>query len=240
MNGEEIKKFMNELMSSDKIIQGCKTFHEMEPRDIAYVLAREAVIKKPWDISCVLAGAKLIIITWNAVRYQRLSKIIKNALEKDIIDAYNKHKNDLLILEKERLVNLDFSKFEGKIRNIFSSFSSKKSIGFTGASKVLHILLPNLFMMWDERIRAVYHRVHLIKRHDTSDCYIEFLKQTQQIVKEILKNIGEEILWSKHLEFIDKGFVSTFLFQETILKMVDECNYMRIRKKQYFSFSCPL
>ncbi|MEM2613489.1 MAG: hypothetical protein QXW86_05535 [Saccharolobus sp.] len=40
---------------------------------------------------------------------------------------------------------------------------------------------------------------------------------------------SEEDLWKAHLNFIDKDFMEEFSFKETILKMLDEYNYVRFR-----------
>jgi len=59
--------------------------------------------------------------------------------------------------------------------------------------------------MWDVSIRDCYHKLHT-KNHKVGDpeCYLEFLKQSQKIIKAILSKESEENLWKKHLKFLDK------------------------------------
>ena len=104
------------------------------------------------------------------------------------------------VLSSKRLVELNEEDVE-KIGDIFSFFSSKKSIEFTGASKVLHIINPDLFMMWDSKIRNAYHKLHRDKNHEIKQCYIEFLQQSQEIVRELLRSTTESKLWEEHLGF---------------------------------------
>lgn len=101
---------------------------------------------------------------------------------------------------------IDLKKYGGLIKKIFYSFSTKESIKFTGASKVLHLILPNLFMMWDKSIREAYHKLHSSSEHSEEDCYLDFLHQTQGVIRNILREKTEKELWKKHIESLDKNF----------------------------------
>jgi len=229
---DDVTKFIRAVKYPEKFLEYCKKFHEYEPRDIAYVVSRSIVSRDPNNMSFKLAGAKIIIISWNAAKFLRLSREVKAGLENDILDAYEKSEERLRELEGKRLELLDLA--DGGVRDdikyVFSEFSSKKSIGFTGASKILHIINPNVFMMWDASIRNAYHKLH-DKGHksDHPECYLEFLKQTQDIVRALLSKRTEEDLWNDHLTFLDKSFIEAFSFKENVLKMLDECNYVRFK-----------
>jgi len=135
-------------------------------------------------------------------------------------------------LKGERLENLHLNDDELKetIKRIFLEFSSKRSIGFTGASKILHVLNPFVFMMWDNNIRSAYHKLHTDNHKlGSPECYLEFLRQSQEIIKTILNKRSEDDIWSDHLTFIDKDFMMAFSFRESMLKMLDECNYVRFK-----------
>jgi hypothetical protein len=232
MRRSEVIKYINDIKDPKKFIEYCKKFHEKEQRDIAYVVSRNVISKDPSNINFILAGAKLIIITWNAIRFQRLPKGVRDNLENDILEAYMKTKLDLEKLRGERLENLNLNDDELKktIMKIFLEFSSKKSIEFTGASKILHVLNPYVFMMWDSSIRNAYHKLHANNHNPASpDCYLEFLKQSQEIIKSVLSKRSEDDIWNDHLTFIDKDFMAAFSFKESTLKMLDECNYVRFK-----------
>ena len=228
--------FIENIKEPSRFLECCKKFHELELRDIAYVVSWSLVARNPDDQSFVLASAKLIIITWNIVQFQKLKTDIKLKLEDDILDAYNRSRDIFKKLRDKRLweLDLDDDKLKNDIKYIFHAFSSKKSIGITGASKILHILNPYVFMMWDREIRQAYHLLHN-KDHEIGDekCYLEFLKQSQMILKTLLTKTSEEEIWYKHSAILDKNFIKTFAFRESILKMLDECNYVKfsIRRK---------
>jgi hypothetical protein len=234
MKRNEVIKFINDIKDPKKFLEYCKKYHEKEQRDVAYVVSRNVISKDPSNTSFILAGAKLIIITWNAIRFQKLRKEVRDELENDIFEAYTKTKLDLEKLREKRLENLNLNESELKetIKKIFLVFSSKKSIEFTGASKILHVLNPYVFMMWDSSIREAYHKLHT-KNHElrSPDCYLEFLKQSQEIIRTILSKRSEDDIWNDHLTFVDKDFMAAFSFKESMLKMLDECNYVRFKLK---------
>jgi len=228
-------RYIKSIKDPRKFLEYCKKFHEGEPRDIAYVISRNIISKDPSNINFVLASAVIIITTWNTARFQKLSREVKVKLKNDIIDAYMKTKEELEKLRGKRLesLNLNDSELRETIKKIFREFSSKESIDPTGASKILHILNPSVFMMWDRGIREAYHKLHK-KNHKVGDseCYLEFLKQSQEIIKEILHEKDEEDIWNDHLTSLDevnKDFMMAFSFRENMLKMLDECNYTRFR-----------
>jgi len=232
MKRDEVIEYIESIKNPEKFLEYCKKFHEGEQRDIAYVVSRNVVSRDPSNISFILAGAKVIIITWNAVRFQRLPKEVRDNLENDILEAYMKTKLELEKLKGEILENLNLNDGELKetIKRIFLEFSSKKSIEFTGASKILHMLNPFVFMMWDNNIRSAYHKLHTGNHKSGSpECYLEFLKQSQEIIKTILSKRSEDDIWSNHLTFIDKDFMTAFSLRESMLKMLDECNYVRFK-----------
>ena len=232
MRRNEVIEYIKSIKDSQKFLEYCKKYHEEEPRDIAYVVSRNVISRDPNNISFILAGAKVVIITWNAVRFQRLSKEVRDNLENDILEAYTKTKLELEKLREERLenLNLDDGELEESIKRIFLEFSSKKSIELTGASKILHVLNPFVFMMWDNSIRNAYHKLHADNHKAGSpECYLEFLKQSQEIIKTILSKRSENDIWSNHLTFVDKDFMTAFSFRESTLKMLDECNCVRFK-----------
>jgi len=75
-------------------------------------------------------------------------------------------------------VNLNNLKIEKRIMKIYHDLSSIKGIRFVGATKIMHILAPNFFMMWDTGIRKHYG-------FDTSPkSYLDFMKKMQELYKQ--------------------------------------------------------
>lgn len=154
----EVKQFVEELREPEKLLEGCRRFHELEPRDIAYVVCSNLVSKSPSDMSYVLPGTRIFLQLWNAVYIQHKSRQIKQTMEEDIRGAYMSCASELGSLAGYRLdtVALDQPATAGTVKRVFQSFAQYESIGDTGASKIMHLLNPSLFMMWDTKIREAY------------------------------------------------------------------------------------
>lgn len=67
INRGDVETFLTKIKSPLNFMKGCKKFHEEDPRDIAYVISWETIRRRPKDLRFILAGAKLMIITWNAM-----------------------------------------------------------------------------------------------------------------------------------------------------------------------------
>jgi len=229
----EVKEYIERIKDPQIILKGCRKFHEEEPRDTAYVVSLDIIRKAPHKENFVVEGSRLIKVTWDAIRFFKRKKEIRDHLSEDILSAYKECKDDLSNLEKRSLKELDLTAFENTIKKIYSAFSSKPSIEYTGASKILHVICPQVFMMWDRSIREAFHLLHN-RNHKmgTADCYLQFMHQSKGIVENI--KMSENDLWLQHLEFLDKDFVQAFSFRENILKMLDECNYVRWFKEIKF------
>jgi len=149
--------------------------------------------KKGFEIEALL----LMLATWNfasfryAVRGFNLDEFIK---------IIKKVKSILKLLQKEDFKNINFDKYSKEIKKSFRLLSGMKGIQKTGASKVLHILFPKIFVMWDGYIRRYYG----FKKGDEND-YLNFLKLMQQ-----------------------KFFYVKDLKERTAAKLIDEHNYKTI------------
>lgn len=157
----EVKQFVEELKETRKLLEGCRRFHEIEPRDIAYVVCSKLVSQDPQNTAYVLSGTRVFLQVWNAVYIQKLPQSLKQSMEDDIRSAYFSCANELASLSGKRLGDVDLAseRTTEAIETAFRCFAQYESIGVTGASKVLHMLNPALFMMWDTKIREAYNKL---------------------------------------------------------------------------------
>lgn len=157
----EIKQFVEELKKPEKLLNGCRRFHEIEPRDIAYVVCSKLVSQDPKNMAYVLSAIRVFLQVWNAVYIQRLPPDLKQSMEDDIRNAHSSCADELASLSQERLEDIDLTSawIAQAIKTAFRCFAQYKSIGDTGASKALHMLNPALFMMWDTKIREAYNKL---------------------------------------------------------------------------------
>ncbi|MFX0113795.1 MAG: hypothetical protein ACFFB3_04550 [Candidatus Hodarchaeota archaeon] len=104
-----------------------------------------------------------------------------------------------------------------EIIKLFGEFSSV--VKFTGASKALHILSPEFFMMWDERIRHGYGC------YKNGEGYFNFLLRSQMEIHEITETYSKD-----H----GSGRISQKIYQGRVrseVKLLDEYNFARFTKE---------
>ena len=134
---------------------------------------------------------------------------LQRAIEsRTLLDQFRRRKTDIVS------VNLTDVRLHDKIVELFDTFS-KVSIGrrtYTGASKTLHVLVPDLFVMWDGTIRCAYG-CRRQKEGDDSEKYFIFLKRVQLEAKEAIESYcsehdctSEEAIRRIRLELYEEGF----------------------------------
>lgn len=130
-------------------------------------------------------------------------------------------------------INIQVSDVEGvaAIKEIFSNKKSlvRASVGRVGRGRSRR---PDLFVMWDSEIRKNYHKLHQNKWDTIDQCYVEFLKQTQEIARGLLHQRSAEEIWKMHpIHSIEPQLVELFsrASVKSLPKMIDECNYVRFR-----------
>lgn len=250
-------EFLRRMKNPDYLLEGCRRFHEIEPRDVAYVVCSTIISESPHDVCRIVAGGSTFLQIWNAVYLQYKPRNVKLSLGDDIVEAYGGCQNVLRFLDNERLENIAL-RSEEKVRaicTVYQSFAQYDSIGDTGASKLLHLVNPSLFMMWDSKIRPAYGATwsQLLQSDPEFEIfaknfvgilgdtrpegaeYVIFMQICQSIAKEILKQKSLSQLWQGHLSLLkDTEFAEGWAFSETLPKMIDECNYVRWQIKVEF------
>ncbi|MCL4479904.1 MAG: hypothetical protein M1113_00215 [Candidatus Thermoplasmatota archaeon] len=175
---------------------------------------------------------------------------------KTIPDEINKwYKGDAVKLIEElpsSLLELDFNDVRTveNITALFNSLYKLTKISDTGASKILHIIKPEIFVMWDNEIRKHYLKelqgknnksgpnAYLIFMRQMYETAISICKENKNIVLELsmklkrlyegnLRNYTEESEKAKLTEairFLEKA-------GKPITKFLDEYNWTVITKK---------
>lgn len=146
--------------------------------------ARDAL----WDKARVLLnkGFKLeayilILATWNFAYFRYF---LKNFDLKGFIKVINLAEPEFKKLEKNKFEKVDFydCDLQTSIKNIYEKF--KKYTGQTGATKLMALRNPKLFIMWDTEIRKIYK----INNRATPEDYIGFLDKMKKKFTEIKWN----------------------------------------------------
>ena len=137
-------------------------------------------------------------------------------------------------LEHEMIFNIDLN---GDIRNSLCIIFDKvagccriRRFESTDASKLLHAILPNLFVMWDDKIKKGLIGFRNSGREYDGRCYAyEFLPSMQKSAKQFLDSYIQENgkdydNASKQISQLSEGY--------TLAKLIDELNYITFTKKK--------
>jgi hypothetical protein len=166
---------------------------------------------------------KMFLIHWGGMRrtvgregldWEQLTRRLREAK-----DAFRK-------LYGKSLLDIDFDDVEVRdaIMRAYEAVNIKY-IGATATSKILHLLNPEVYVMWDERIRRKYG-----VRGDAQG-YIDFLKQMKREVEEALeerarekgcsiKEVAEEICRELPSKKLGKEYS-----KKTLARIIDEYNW---------------
>ena len=160
--------------------------------------------------------------------------------EGDIIQFYELYPEIFPVIKKysdESIFTIIFTSTINKdINEIFDKLCyitrknrfGKKKPEFTDTSKLLHGILPNLFVMWDNNIRRA-----LTNNERNGECYsFRFLPDMQKMAKDILDTYiddkgGDYTSSSKN--------ISSLADEYPISKLLDEYNYLRYTKRKSLS-----
>jgi len=142
-------------------------FDELENRGSYYPMFLN-MIEKGFETEAFL----FILSTWNFATFRYAMKDFDLNNFKKIVKSLKPYfeKFDGQTIETIKLDN-----YEMDIKHIFETLSKIKGIQYTGASKLMHLTIPEVFIMWDTYIR----RAGGFKKGDSED-YFNFLKKMQQ------------------------------------------------------------
>jgi hypothetical protein len=165
----------------------------------------------------------LILATWN-VGHAKFAggKLNIEEFEKKIT-GLQRHLDKL---DKETIGSIDFATYERQIKRIYRVLAGIEVIKYTGASKVMHLMNPKVFVMWDNYIRGrkgkrnfqrlsiVKNKYRLWKRYGNNDqSYLQFLKDMQELFGHLCPRYSK----------------SRYSYR-TFAKAIDEYNYSNITR----------
>lgn len=156
----------------------------------------------------------------------RLARQNHEVLAQRIIEVTGQIKEDLQSLESAKLIDLDLGSNETAIMNCYQKMASiGNGFSHTAASKLLHMINPELFVMWDGPMRKDYKKHYAITENAAG--YFEYMKKMQ----EGLQKVSQSFPASKEgcpAEFLAKKLGITS--PKTLVKHLDEYNWITITK----------
>lgn len=128
----------------------------------------------------------------------------------------------VLRLKKFRSINYDDNAVVSAVTIIYEKLDPFPYLGSpTTIAKLLHLLNPEIFVMWDIDIRKRYkQRNHRIQ--STAEGYVAFLQETQSAIREALHDRCAAT--GKSVAAVEEE-IRTNSANKTLAKIVDEYNY---------------
>ena len=166
-------------MDEETLKQASKEYRKVEGRSGFYDVAVEIADAHPLQASII------ILATWNVGRFRFYASDsqtlinLKKAIEecKPLFDR---------VKEKD-FRKVDFNEIQDVVKQIYATLSEVEVVKYTGASKVMHLLNRDLFVMWDRDTREEYG--YYIADEDN---YLNFLKEMQEKFKNVEWNIPDK------------------------------------------------
>ena len=195
-----------DIPSRDGFHKGCEEFAKHERRDAMYKVATFLVSHFWGKPSAMADGLGVLLLTWNQAFY-RYGIFDFDKLEKSINDNLQKIEN----FRNRDILSLSSSD-EDDIKELFTIFLEALQIDVgkqrkkspVAVAKTLHLLAPNFFPLWDDKIARAYGCYY---NKNPAEKYVSLCKITKTIADKV-KN------------YIDRS-------DKTLTKLIDEYNYSK-------------
>lgn len=156
----------------------------------------------------------------------RLARNNHDFLAKRIKEASVQIKEDLQGLNGAKLIDLDLDRSGNAITRCYQAMVGiGQGFSHTAASKLLHMINPELFVMWDRPMRMSYKEDYAI-REDAAG-YLDFMKKMQEGLQKVLKSFPDSKEGCPAEFLANKLGITT---HKTLVKHLDEYNWITITK----------
>ena len=188
-----------------------------------YVLARRQVWENLSQIDEDQIKDTIIgfLKAWNIRNVNRIAPNSLGGALKELNKYFDALRGkSLLSLNFDEKVNVEGQemKISDVIKEIYKRLSEVKGIGSTSASKIMHGVIPELFMMWDENIRSGYGYA------SNEVGYLRFMREMQRILRGVIETYDGSPEELCHEACPDA--------KKTLTKLLDEFNYMKFTRKE--------
>lgn len=194
----------------EEFLKGCEEYEKRDKRDAMYKTAT-FLVKHFWGKPSNMAdGLGVLLLTWNQAFYRygyfdfdKLEYCIKDNLQKI---EYFRNKDILSFSDSdEKDIKEIFNKFLEALKINYGKKQGTKSP--VAVAKTLHLLAPNFFPIWDDKIARAYDCYY---NNNPADKYLKFCKITNLIADNV-KNYNNS--------------------DKTLTKLIDEYNYSKYTQK---------
>jgi len=203
-----------ERLTLEDLRKGHDAYVQNEPRDAMYRVA-SFLVKEFWNNPSDMAdGLGVLLLTWNAgfyrygsLDFEELQKCIKNNLSK-INELHSKNITDLSDSDIQQILQI-FNDFLTALRRPRHK-KSPEAFSPVSVAKTLHVLAPEFFPLWDDKIAKAYG-CYWYQNEKGAVKYWQFMLR----MRDIAKSLDDTARQLKEIS------------DRSVLKLIDEYNYSR-------------
>jgi len=228
-----IGEFLSDLESYAKDTKFDYTYYL-----VVYELRRMQIAKrigglKPEHMSPIL----LLLRDWMPAGWVGWSERTKRRwkMDSELCDTLNKLRNEFTTLHALDLEHFEPDRDGSKVKGIFEKIYalklgvSEKAIA-TVTSKIMHLVAPKLFVMWDTGIIDFY------RCKPNAEGYLTFLVEMTNVAKQLQRNIGRIRQKAEELrKRAGEVYGIEICSEKSLAKLIDESNWMKTRRTRYQS-----
>lgn len=216
-------------MKFDELIRKVDKANVPQSLDQAYFHSTRALatvrgdLRRLNDAKDLLETVKPFLVGWGG-----LARVVgrQNLSWSPLGQALRSLEKEFAEIRNKRFLTVDFNdeRILNAVKTIYSKLDHLSCFGGqTTISKVLHLLNPEIFVMWDSTIRKMY-KPHNSRIRENSEGYLEFLKETQGEFLEALNDRAR--LTGKTLDEVEEQIRDRYR-GKTIAKIADEYNWIK-------------
>ena len=153
----------------------------------------------------------------------RIKKEEYNTVSEKLKDFFEKYRGKFF--EGECLLSFNFRQYKERLIKILKELNDINEVGPTAMSKILHILNPRLFVMWDMKIAEGLGFEH------SEEGYLKFLQEMQKYAKNINETYRIRMHSSEESIEIFLNKKLGLKIKYTLTKFIDEYNWIKYTKK---------
>lgn len=208
-------------MHYEKLMESHQLFYQHEPKAHHYDDYMSVKNRKKWTDTVLLSEVKRLF------RFIRKWDHHFRGEEEKFVNIYEKVYPSLKELEGEKIEDADFDdrELKSKVRNVFDHVADCTLEGryeSTDASKILHTIIPDFFVMWDMNIR---------KGILGDDDYKEGETYVSEFLPIIQKELTEAIETCMESKDLDRKDAINIIIGEcdgnSLPKLADQYNYVK-------------
>jgi len=217
-------------MDYNRLIEASRVFVKNEKRDAMYKVATYLISQFWGDPKDMADALGVLLLTWNQAFYRY------GSFDFDMLEKWLKENIDILERLRKRDI-FDLNENDLKVvRNLFESLletlkDPKGRKSPVAVSKVLHLLAPQLFPLWDNKIAKAYE-CFWYHSEAASDKYVGFMKKIKNLAESVIQSFinaegGDRV---KAIKAICDRCPQNLPFTKSLLKIIDEYNYSKFSK----------